>query len=128
MRARPIGTKPTMSPTGDKQRRRSGNTVTGTADIYPTTIRIDGGERKETRHRKARLIITSDSLYVATSPDAGMTVGSVKKYPLPKGDRIQRASNAGSWGQFSWQPCSCGNSWGRHTRESLIAAGDAKTA
>jgi hypothetical protein len=116
-----------MTPSGDRARARvatrtAGSVAqTGPADIFPTEIRIDGGRRKQKIYKKSRLIITDDAVYVAASRDAGMSVDSVTKYPLPDGERKTMSSKNGSWGAFSWSPCGCGNSWGRHTKESLIA-------
>lgn len=132
MRSRPIGSKSTLTPNADRMRqrsarRRAGNgTVTGPADIFPTDVRIDGGRRKQKLVSKGRMIITDDALYIAESPDRGLTVSKVTKHPLPEGERRVTASTNGSWGNFSWSPCGCANSWGRHTKASLIALGDAK--
>jgi hypothetical protein len=118
-----------MTPNADRVRQRTarrnvGTTQSGPADIFPTDIRIDGGKRKEVRLRKSRLIITDNALYVAASKDAGRTVEWVRKYPLPKGERVVKASNSGTWGDFSWNPCGCANSWGRHTKAALIELAD----
>jgi hypothetical protein len=116
-----------MTPNADKNRTRTAARMAGSvapngpADIFPTEIRIDGGKRKQTIHKKSRLIITDDALYVASSRDAGRTVDKVTKYPLPDGERKVMSSKNGSWGAFSWSPCGCANSWGRHAKASLIA-------
>lgn len=127
MRSRPIGTKNTLTPSADRSRARAGNKpVNGPGDFKPVDIRYSGpGSRKGgSLWRWSRLIITKDALYVARSNDKGLTVASVTKYPLPEGDRVQKAGNAGSWGPFSWTSCGCANSWGRHSSASLVAIGD----
>jgi len=130
MRSRPIGTKSTPTPTADRSRirQRTGNApVNGPADLYPVDVRYDGGERKSSLWRWSRMIVTEDAVYVALSSDRGMNVTSVTKYPRPDGDRTQTAAKKGSWGPFSWSGCGCANSWGRHTKEALIALGDGQT-
>lgn len=99
--------------------------MNGPADFKPVDIRYDGGGRRGGElWRWSRLIITADALYIARSNNRGRTVTSVTKYPLPAGDRVQKAGNAGSWGPFSWTSCGCANSWDRHSKASLVAIGD----
>jgi len=127
MRSRPIGTKSSLTPSADRAsaRARAGNKpVNGPADLYPVDVRYNGGPRKSELWRWSRLIITDDALYVARSNDRGMTVTSVTKYPLPTADRVQTGAKRGSMGPFSWSGCGCANSWGRHTRDALVSAGD----
>lgn len=129
MRSRPIGTKSSLTPTSDRARARSriGRTVDGPADLYPVDVRYSGGERGDALWRWSRMIITEDAVYVARSTDRGMTVTSVTKYPLPTGQRAQSGAKRGSFGPFSWSGCGCANSWGRHTKASLVALGDRTT-
>jgi hypothetical protein len=130
MRSRPIGTKSTLTPTSDRQRARArtGNApVNGPADLYPVDVRYSGGPRKGELWRWSRLIITEDALYVARSNDRGMNITSVTKYDLPAGDRVQSGAKRGSYGQFSWSGCGCANSWGRHSKAALVAAGEGTT-
>jgi hypothetical protein len=130
MRSRPIGTS-SLTPTADRNqsRARVGSApVSGPADIFPVDVRYSGGSRRGDLWRWSRLIITDDALYVARSNDRGKDITSVTKYPLPTGDRVQTGAKRGSWGQFSWSGCGCANSWGRHTKDALIAIGDGTTA
>lgn len=128
MRSKPIGTKrPTPKPRNEPRRkplRPEPNTSTGPADLYPVDVRTNAGPRNGRVDRFARLIITDDALYVASSLNKGKDIESVVKYPLPKGERIQSAAKRGSWGPFTWSGCGCGNSWGMHTRAKLVKLGD----
>lgn len=126
MRAKPIGTR-IAAPRHAAKRKplRAGSTpANGPADIYPVTIRINAGPSKGRVHSFARLIITADALYVATSPDKGRTIDTVTRYAHPAGDRKTTGSKKGSWGAFSWSGCGCVNSWGMHTRSKLVTIGD----
>src|SRR5688500_2851284 len=130
MRSRPIGTS-SLTPTADRNqsRARVGSApVSGPADIFPVDVRYSGGSRRGDLWRRSRLLITGDALYVARSNDRGKDITSVTKYPPPTGDRVQTGAKRGSWGQFSWSGCGCANSWGRHTKDALIAIGDGTTA
>lgn len=132
MRAKPIGTKRPAINTRDTPRRRplrpEAATASGTADIYPVDVRTNAGPRNGRVDRFARLIITEDALYVASSLNKGKDIESVVKYPLPSGQRIQSAAKKGSWGPFTWSGCGCGNSWGIHTRTKLVNIGNDQTS
>lgn len=127
MRSKPIGTRrPTPSRQVERRKplRPEPTTASGPADLYPVDVRTSVGPRNGRVDRFARLIITDDALYVASSRNKGKDIESVVKYPLPSGDRIQSAAKKGSWGGFSWSGCGCGNSWGMHTRTKLVEIGN----
>ena len=119
-----------MTPTADRatgvspQRGARGTPQSGPADISPTDIRIRGGKRDRTI-RKGRLIITDQWLYVCDTANAGKDVISVTRLPHPEGERVVFSGNRGAWGNLTWNPCGCANSWSRHTKQSLIDRGDA---
>ena len=127
MRSKPIGTR-RPRPARDVERRKAlrpePSTVSGPADLYPVDVRYNAGPRNGKTDRFARMIITEDAVYVASSRNKGRDIESVTRYALPTGARIQTAAKRGSWGPFSWSGCGCGNSWGIHTRAKLIAIAD----
>lgn len=93
--------------------------------MYPVKIRYNAPKPRGMQlFRDARLIITDGpdaAVYIATTTNKGSTVESVKKYPLPKGERTASASNKGTFGPFAWDGCGCFSQWRLHSRESLIA-------
>lgn len=127
MRAKPIGSRigpPRHAAAKRKPLRAGTKTDNGPADIYPVTIRINAGPSKGRVQTFARLIITTDALYIATSPDKGKTIGTVTRYDHPTGTRTTTGGKKGHWGAFSWSGCGCANSWGLHTRSKLVTLGD----
>lgn len=131
MRSKPIGTR-RPAPARDVQRRRALRpepvTQTGPADLYPVDVRYSAGPRNGKTDRFARMIITDDYVYVASSRNKGKDIERVTRYALPSGQRIQSAAKRGSWGPFSWSGCGCGNSWGIHTRAKLVELGNQSAA
>lgn len=114
------------------QRRRplrpEPTTATGPADLYPVDVRYSAGPRNGKTDRFARMIITDEYVYVASSRNKGKDIERVTRYALPSGQRIQSAAKRGSWGPFSWSGCGCGNSWGIHTRAKLVELGNQSAA
>lgn len=99
-------------------------TLATPADLYPVDVRGNFTPRA-TYDRFARMIITDQFIYIATSRNKGKTLTSVTRYPRPAGEPVQTAAKRGNWGPFSWSGCGCGNSWGIHTRAKLIDIGNA---
>lgn len=128
MRSKPIGTR-RPAPSRDVERRKplrpqSEPTPLRTpADLYPVDVRGSIGPRG-TYDRFARMIITDEFIYVASSRNKGKDITAVTRYTRPAGEPIQTAAKRGSWGPFSWSGCGCGNSWGLHTRSKLVTIGD----
>lgn len=121
MKAKSIGTR-TLATNNPKRKplTQGPKPATGPADIYPVTVRINVGPSKGRVHTFARIIITDNALYLATSPDKGNTIETVTQYALPTGDRKTSGAKKGSWGAFSWSGCGCVNSWGKHPRTHVI--------
>lgn len=71
----------------------------------------------------ARIFVHDNRLFIAEGKQRGAVVASVIEYPMPEGEptRDPRRSRAASWGPWKWDNCGCGNSWGRHSIESLVA-------
>lgn len=71
----------------------------------------------------ARIFVHDNRLFIAEGKQRGAVVASVTEYPMPEGEptRDPRRSRAASWGPWKWDNCGCGNSWGRHSIESLVA-------
>lgn len=68
----------------------------------------------------ARLFEHDGRLYLATSRDKGRTVETVTSYDLPEG-KPSRPGKQAKFGPWTYTGCGCANSWGRHSRESLVA-------
>jgi hypothetical protein len=88
-------------------------------------VRYNAGPRSGKVDRFARMIITDDAVYIASSRNKGKDIERVTKYARPDGEPVQTAAHHGSWGPFSWTGCGCGNSWGIHTRAKLVDIGNA---
>jgi hypothetical protein len=97
-----------------------GNTVSGSADMFPRHVTIKEGKRSRTE-RWARIIVTDEAVYIATTRNKGNDVISVEKHTRPEGDRTTTGPHAGHWGNLSWTGCGCGNSWNKHTQADLIS-------
>lgn len=86
-------------------------------DIAPVTVR---GPIPRGSVRFARLFTHENRLYIAEGTNRGKTVLRVSSYPIPEGEP-QRLGNQMTWGSFKWSSCGCGNRWGDHSMEELIA-------
>lgn len=130
MRSKPIGTRRPAS-SRDVERRKALRpepaTLRTPADLYPVDVRGSIGPRG-TYDRFARMIITDEFIYVASSRNKGKDITGVTRYARPAGEPVQTAAKRGSWGPFSWSGCGCGNSWGLHTRAKLVEIGNATAA
>lgn len=128
MRSKPIGTR-RPAPSRDVARRRALRpepaTLRTPADLYPVDVRFNAGPRSGDVDRFARMIITDEFIYIASSRNKGKDIQRVTRYARPPGEPIQTAAKRGNWGPFSWNGCGCGNSWGIHTRVKLVESGNA---
>lgn len=89
-------------------------------DLAPLTVR---GPHKTTTSGVvtfARMFVRDGRLYIAESRDKGRTVTSVTAYDLPEGEPT-RPGRAAKWGPWVWSSCGCGNSWGNHSLDALVA-------
>lgn len=94
------------------------------ADLYPVDVRYAGDSRGGVADRFARMIITDEFIYVASTRNKGKDITRVTRYPRPPGEPVQTAAKRGNWGPFQWNGCGCGNSWGIHTRTKLVDLGN----
>lgn len=89
-------------------------------DLAPLTIR---GPHKTTTTQVvtfARMFTYNGKLYIAESLNRGASVLNVTEYDIPEGEPSM-PGKAAKWGPWVYSSCGCGNSWGNHTRESLVA-------
>lgn len=130
MRSTPIGTRrPAYSRDVPRRKplRPEPTPLRTPADLYPVDVRSSIGPRG-TYDRFARMVITDEFIYIASSRNKGKKLDKVTRYPRPAGEPVQTAAKRGNWGPFSWSGCGCGNSWGIHTRAKLIDIGNASAA
>lgn len=127
MRSKPIGTR-RPAPSRDVQRRKPLQAepamLRTPADMYPVDVRYNAGPRAGDVDRFARMIITDEFVYVASSRNKGKDIQRVTRYARPAGEPVQTAAKRGNWGPFSWSGCGCGNSWGIHSRTKLVEIGN----
>lgn len=127
MRSKPIGTR-RPAPSRDVLRRKALRPEPASlhvpADLYPVDVRHSGDARGGSADRFARMIITDEFVYVASSRNKGKDIVRVTRYERPPGDPIQTAAKRGNWGPFSWSGCGCGNSWGIHSRVKIVDLGN----
>ena len=89
-------------------------------DLYPLTIRGPLTTTTTQVVTFARMFTHDGKLYIAESLNRGATVRSVTEYPLPEGEPSM-PGKAAKWGPWVYSSCGCGNSWGNHTKQALLA-------